>query len=73
DEPTGSLSVEAAGEIMALFEKINLRGTTVILATHNEALPSTWPREKIVLQQGRTAEAPAGAGAECPPPAGIRT
>ncbi len=56
DEPTGSLSLDAAGEIMDLFDKINLRGTTVILATHNEALPSTWPREKILLDQGRLME-----------------
>ncbi len=56
DEPTGSLSVTAAGEIMQLFEKINLRGTTVMLATHNEALTSMWPKEKIVLDQGRLAE-----------------
>jgi cell division transport system ATP-binding protein len=53
DEPTGNLSPGAAEEIMRLFEKINLRGTTVVLATHNEALPSMWPKEKITLEQGR--------------------
>jgi len=53
DEPTGNLSLTAAEEIVRLFEKINLRGTTVVLATHNEALTSTWPKEKIVLEQGR--------------------
>ena len=53
DEPTGNLSLTAAEEIMRLFEKINLRGTTVILATHNEGLTSTWLKEKIVLEQGR--------------------
>ncbi len=56
DEPTGNLSLTAAGEIMQLFEKINLRGTTVVLATHNEALTSMWPKEKIVLDQGRLAD-----------------
>ena len=53
DEPTGNLSLTAAGEIMGLFEKINLRGTTVVLATHNEGLISMWPKEKILLEQGR--------------------
>jgi cell division transport system ATP-binding protein len=53
DEPTGNLSLTAAEEIMRLFEKINLRGTTVVLATHNEGFPSMWPKEKIVLEQGR--------------------
>ena len=53
DEPTGNLSLTAAEEIMRLFEKINLRGTTIVLATHNEGLTSAWPKEKIVLEQGR--------------------
>ncbi|HYB20397.1 MAG TPA: ATP-binding cassette domain-containing protein [Thermodesulfobacteriota bacterium] len=53
DEPTGNLSLTAAEEIIRLFEKINLRGTTVVLATYNEALTSMWPKEKIVLEQGR--------------------
>jgi cell division transport system ATP-binding protein len=53
DEPTGNLSLSAAEEIIHLFEKINLRGTTVVLATHNEGLTSMWPKEKIVLTQGR--------------------
>ncbi len=53
DEPTGNLSITAAEEIIRLFEKINLRGTTVILATHNEGLPAMWPKEKVVLDQGR--------------------
>jgi cell division transport system ATP-binding protein len=56
DEPTGSLSVTAAEEIIHLFEKINLRGTTVVLATHNEGLPAMWPKEKIVLDQGKLTE-----------------
>jgi len=33
-----------------------LRGTTVVLATHNEGLPAMWPKEKIVLDQGRLTE-----------------
>jgi cell division transport system ATP-binding protein len=53
DEPTGNLSLTAAEEIMRLFERINLRGTTVVLATHNEGLTSMCPKEKIVLEQGR--------------------
>jgi len=64
DEPTGNLSVSAAEEIIRLFEKINLRGTTVVLATHNEGLPSLCPKEKIVLEEGRlvdgAAASPAG-------------
>jgi cell division transport system ATP-binding protein len=53
DEPTGNLSLTAAEETIRLFEKINLRGTTVVLATHNEGLTAMWPKEKIVLDQGK--------------------
>jgi cell division transport system ATP-binding protein len=62
DEPTGNLSITAAEEIIRLFEKINLRGTTVVLATHNEGLVAAWPKEKIVLEQGKLLAASA------PPP-----
>ncbi len=62
DEPTGNLSITAAEEIIRLFERINLRGTTVVLATHNEGLVAAWPKEKIVLEQGKLLSASA------PPP-----
>ncbi len=65
DEPTGNLSLAAAGEIMQVFEKINLRGTTVVLATHNEALTSMWPKEKIVLDQGRLADGSSALPLDC--------
>ena len=58
DEPTGNLSLTAAEETIRLFEKINLRGTTVVLATHNEGLVSLWPKDKIILEQGRVCESP---------------
>lgn len=35
DEPTGNLDHEAAAEIMALVRRVNHRGTTVLLATHD--------------------------------------
>ena len=53
DEPTGNLSLTAAEETIRLFEKINFRGTTVVLATHNEGLVSLWPKDMILLEQGR--------------------
>jgi len=34
DEPTGNLDPEASWSIMELFQEINYRGTTVIIATH---------------------------------------
>ena len=38
DEPTGNLDNELAFEIMKLFKAINARGTTVVIATHNNAM-----------------------------------
>jgi cell division transport system ATP-binding protein len=39
DEPTGNLDPQATDDIMKLLGEFNLRGTCVIMATHNEALP----------------------------------
>lgn len=38
DEPTGNLDAENSRSIMNLFREINARGTTVLIATHNEGL-----------------------------------
>jgi len=53
DEPTGNIGLKAAKEILRLFDEINLRGTTLILATHNDGLPMLLPKERIVLESGR--------------------
>ncbi|UCD36592.1 MAG: cell division ATP-binding protein FtsE [Nitrospiraceae bacterium] len=38
DEPTGNLDIENSKIIMSLFREINARGTTVLIATHNNEL-----------------------------------
>jgi cell division transport system ATP-binding protein len=53
DEPTGNLDPEAAWEIMHLLSTINLRGTTVIVTTHNPTLVDVLRRRVIELHAGR--------------------
>jgi len=38
DEPTGNLDPESTKDIMYLLEKINLKGTAVLMATHDHTL-----------------------------------
>ncbi|MBI4848256.1 MAG: cell division ATP-binding protein FtsE [Nitrospirae bacterium] len=38
DEPTGNLDDDNSEVVMKLFREINARGTTVLIATHNEGL-----------------------------------
>ena len=56
DEPTGNIDGAMAEEILGYFDEINARGTTVVLATHNERLPALLPKERIVLERGRILE-----------------
>lgn len=37
DEPTGNLDPENTKEIMEILSQINKRGTTVIVATHEQS------------------------------------
>ncbi|MBI4402582.1 MAG: cell division ATP-binding protein FtsE [Deltaproteobacteria bacterium] len=52
DEPTGNLDSTNAREVMALFQEIREMGTTVLIATHDEALMQMFPTRTIELQHG---------------------
>ncbi len=56
DEPTGNLDPELSVEIMALFEKINSRGTTVVIATHDRAMIETMRKRTLQLDLGHLSE-----------------
>ncbi len=53
DEPTGNLDPAASSEIMELLRKINMRGTGVLMATHNYDLVRKYPARVIQLKEGR--------------------
>ncbi|MFA6492683.1 MAG: ATP-binding cassette domain-containing protein [Patescibacteria group bacterium] len=53
DEPTGNLDPINAWEIIELLERINKRGTIVILATHNKAIVDRLKRRVILLKGGK--------------------
>lgn len=52
DEPTGSVDADIANKLMRLFVELNKVGTTVVLATHNEQLTSSYNYPRILLSNG---------------------
>jgi cell division transport system ATP-binding protein len=53
DEPTGNLDPYIAHEIMKVIVEINRRGTTVLFATHNNALVDKLKTRVIALKNGK--------------------
>ena len=53
DEPTGNLDPDMAQEIMALFQEVNSRGTTVLVATHDREMIQRMGKRVIALDRGR--------------------
>jgi putative ABC transport system ATP-binding protein len=51
DEPTGQLDSKTAGEIMGLLARMNERGKTVIVITHDSSTAS-YARRVIYLKDG---------------------
>ncbi|MFS0688474.1 cell division ATP-binding protein FtsE [Sporosarcina sp. 179-K 8C2 HS] len=52
DEPTGNLDPDTSWEIMKIFEQINARGTTIVMATHNKEIVNTIRHRVIVVDGG---------------------
>ena len=73
DEPTGNLDDAQAERLMQLFKEMNRLGTTVVVATHNDALVARHPAPALRLSHGRLVagavdgHAP-GAPPRCAPP-----
>jgi cell division transport system ATP-binding protein len=56
DEPTGNLDPDLSREILQIFAEANLRGSTVLLATHDRDLIRSSGRRTIMLEHGRIIE-----------------
>lgn len=52
DEPTGNLDPETSMEIMNIFDEINSRGTTIVMATHNREIVNTIRHRVIAIEGG---------------------
>jgi cell division transport system ATP-binding protein len=55
DEPTGNLDPVTSLEIMNLLRGINIRGTTVVVATHDREIVDRFRKRVIYLEDGRIA------------------
>ena len=65
DEPTGNLDPELANEIMNIFYDANVRGSTVLIATHDRELIRQAGRRVMTLEKGRLVdERPASSEAQ---------
>jgi len=54
DEPTGNLDPASAEDIIQLIEKINARGTAILMATHDYRLVRQHRRKVVRIEKGRT-------------------
>lgn len=53
DEPTGNLDPDTSWEIVELLNDLNIRGTTIVVATHSRDLVDSLRRRTIVLRNGQ--------------------
>ena len=53
DEPTGNLDPKTSDEIMALLDRINQNGTTIVMATHDRGIVDRLQKRVVELIDGR--------------------
>ena len=53
DEPTGNLDPENSREVLKVLQQVNLRGTTVLVATHARDLVESFRHRTLTLRRGR--------------------
>jgi len=52
DEPTGNLDSHTSLEIMAILQRLNQRGVTIVLVTHEQDI-AAYARRQVVFRDGR--------------------
>jgi cell division transport system ATP-binding protein len=53
DEPTGNLDPQSGQEIFRLFKEINMKGTSVVVATHDWETVRKMQRRIVAMERGR--------------------
>lgn len=53
DEPTGMIDPESSEEVMQILNKINALGTTVLMATHDEAIVNKHKKRVLKIEKGK--------------------
>ncbi|GBF35550.1 cell division transporter ATP-binding protein FtsE [Desulfocucumis palustris] len=53
DEPTGNLDPDTSWELMNLFNEINSKGTTIVMATHAREIVDTMKKRVLSMTAGR--------------------
>lgn len=53
DEPTGNLDQETSWQIVKLLKKINDKGTTLIMATHDREVVDSFPARTLKMKAGK--------------------
>lgn len=53
DEPTGNLDPDHSREVLRVLQHVNLRGTTVVVATHARDLVETFRHRTLTLRRGQ--------------------
>ncbi|MFM1993555.1 MAG: cell division ATP-binding protein FtsE [Actinomycetota bacterium] len=53
DEPTGNLDPDNSQEIMKLLDRINLAGTTIVMATHDRNIVDRMQKRVVEIREGQ--------------------
>jgi cell division transport system ATP-binding protein len=56
DEPTGNLDPQSGQEVFRLFREINMKGTTVLVATHDWETVRKMQRRIIMMERGKVSD-----------------